>query len=112
MAVGLAAELKESLDIDLELIKGEKGIFDVIVDGQLVFSKHKVDRFPLLGEVTTAIRQEGTLDCFVGIRHCNVGLGFEHLLRVLFLVHLRDPAVADFVGQVLQWNFGGHIFPI
>ena len=59
MAVGLAAELKESLDIDLELIKGEKGIFDVIVDGQLVFSKHKVDRFPSLGEVTTAIRQEG-----------------------------------------------------
>ena len=58
MAVGLAAELKESLDIDLELIKGEKGVFDVVVNDQRVFSKYDVDRFPMLGEVTAAIRQE------------------------------------------------------
>ena len=52
MAVGLAAELKESLNLEVEFIRGENGIFDVRYDTRLIFSKHKRDRFPRLGEVS------------------------------------------------------------
>ena len=58
MAVGLAAELKESLNIELELIRGEKGIFDVKYDGQLIFSKHKHNRFPQFGEISAVLKSE------------------------------------------------------
>ena len=56
MAAGLAAELKESLGIEIELVPGEKGIFDVICDDTLVFSKHSTGRFPQLGEISEALR--------------------------------------------------------
>lgn len=36
---------------ELRLVPGENGIFDVTVDGELVFSKHKAGRFPEPGEV-------------------------------------------------------------
>ena len=58
MAVGLAAELSESLNIELELIKGEKGIFDVIVGDELIFSKYETKRFPYLGELTEILKDE------------------------------------------------------
>ena len=32
--------------MDSELIRGDNGIFDVVVDGELVFSKDRVGRFP------------------------------------------------------------------
>jgi selT/selW/selH-like putative selenoprotein len=38
---------------------GEKGIFDVEVDGNLVFSKHQAGRFPQYQEVPTAITMAG-----------------------------------------------------
>jgi len=38
------------------LIEGRGGVFDVVVDGKLVFSKKNVDRFPEEGEVTSLIR--------------------------------------------------------
>jgi len=34
-----------------------KGIFDVVVDDDLVFSKYKTHRFPERGEVSELIRQ-------------------------------------------------------
>lgn len=34
-----------------ELIKGDDGVFDVVVDGRRVFSKHELGRFPNDGEV-------------------------------------------------------------
>ena len=58
MAAGLAAELKESLGIELELIVGSKGIFDVVANEELIFSKYATKRFPLLGEVTETLKQE------------------------------------------------------
>ena len=45
MAAGLVAELKESLGIEAHLLEGDKGIFDVKVNEELVFSKFKEDRF-------------------------------------------------------------------
>jgi selT/selW/selH-like putative selenoprotein len=38
------------------LIKGSNGVFEVIVDGDLVFSKRSLARFPDDGEVAQAIR--------------------------------------------------------
>jgi len=52
----LAASLKKEFGVDAELIRGTGGIFDVRVDGELVFSKHDVDRFPEDGEVEGRIR--------------------------------------------------------
>jgi selT/selW/selH-like putative selenoprotein len=38
------------------LIKGSGGVFEVTVDGDPVFSKAALGRFPDAGEVATAIR--------------------------------------------------------
>jgi selT/selW/selH-like putative selenoprotein len=51
----LAASLKQRFGVDAELVRGSSGVFDVRVDGKLVFSKHAVDRFPDAGEVEDAI---------------------------------------------------------
>lgn len=37
------------------LVKGDRGVFDVKVDGRLVYSKAKMGRFPMLGEVADEI---------------------------------------------------------
>ena len=42
--------------MDSKLIAGHGGIFDVKVDGELVFSKHELERFPEEGEVAGAIK--------------------------------------------------------
>ena len=47
----MAAELKRKLDVDATLIPGSGGVFDVTIDGKLIFSKKKVGRFPEEGEV-------------------------------------------------------------
>jgi selenoprotein W-related protein len=39
------------LGVEAELVKGKNGIFDVVVDGDLVFSKHKTGRFPQNDEI-------------------------------------------------------------
>jgi len=44
------------MGIDTVLIKGDKGIFDVVADGKLVFSKHVEGRFPNPGEVVRILR--------------------------------------------------------
>ena len=55
-AVSLAAELKDSLDAQVELLSGERGDFEVVIDGELVFSKKSLSRFPEDGEITNLIR--------------------------------------------------------
>ena len=39
-----------------ELIRGDGGIFDVSVDGELVFSKHAAGRYPEPEEILAALR--------------------------------------------------------
>ncbi|MED5463144.1 MAG: Rdx family protein [Myxococcota bacterium] len=58
MAVGLAAEIHESLQLEATLIEGSKGIFDIRANGRLVFSKHVVERFPFLGEVIQLLKED------------------------------------------------------
>ena len=47
----MAAEIKQQTGVDPDLIKGDNGVFDVVVDGRLVYSKHKTGRFPEHPEV-------------------------------------------------------------
>jgi selT/selW/selH-like putative selenoprotein len=53
----LAAEIKQGLGIEPELVKGANGIFDVAADGQLVFSKYRDARFPGAEEIVQALRK-------------------------------------------------------
>jgi selT/selW/selH-like putative selenoprotein len=52
----LAAEIKQALGIEAELVKGANGVFDVAADGALLFSRHRDGRFPEPAEVVTALR--------------------------------------------------------
>ena len=53
----MAAELRALPDIALELIPGAGGIFDVVVDGDKIFSKRSVGRFPYPGEITAELEK-------------------------------------------------------
>ena len=44
----------------MELIEGESGVFEVEVEGRLVFSKRSEGRFPRYQEVPTAIKAAGS----------------------------------------------------
>lgn len=52
----MAAELKDELAVEARLIEGSRGIFDVTVDGKLVYSKARTHKFPERGEVTRLIQ--------------------------------------------------------
>jgi len=48
--------LKENFGVDAELFAEGKGIFDVVVDDELIWSKYKTGRFPEENEVTELIK--------------------------------------------------------
>ena len=50
-ASSLGALLKEKYGAKVNVIASEGGVFEVVVDGELVFSKKKLNRFPVEGEV-------------------------------------------------------------
>ena len=53
----MEAELKASFpEAKIRQIEGKGGIFDVKYDGKLIFSRHKVERFPEEGEITRLIK--------------------------------------------------------
>ena len=52
----MAAELRDGLGVDAELIERGGGIFDVSVDGEVVYSKHETGRFPDPGEVLAIVQ--------------------------------------------------------
>jgi len=51
----LATELKKRLGIESTLIPGGGGVFDVSVDGKVIFSKKSVGRFPEPREILGAL---------------------------------------------------------
>jgi selenoprotein W-related protein len=53
----LAAELKQSLGVEASLIPGAGGIFEVKRDGELVYTKAEVGRFPKPGEVVDILER-------------------------------------------------------
>ena len=45
------------MGIEAELIRGGGGVFDVVADGDLVFSKYEAGRFPNNEEVLDKLRE-------------------------------------------------------
>jgi selT/selW/selH-like putative selenoprotein len=56
-AARVAAELKKDLGIDAELVAGRGGVFDVVADGKVIYSKSNTGRFPKPGEVSGLLKQ-------------------------------------------------------
>jgi selT/selW/selH-like putative selenoprotein len=57
-AVDLARKLLARHDENIEtltIVPGDFGVFDVAVDGKLIFSKDKAGRFPSLEEIEKAL---------------------------------------------------------
>jgi selT/selW/selH-like putative selenoprotein len=52
----VAAEIKRDLGIEAALVRGPTGVFDVAVDGKVIFSRHETGRFPHDGEIVQALR--------------------------------------------------------
>jgi len=50
------------LNLDATLVEGRGGVFDVIVDGDCVFSKRSVHRFPEPAEILDLIRAKRPYD--------------------------------------------------
>jgi len=55
-AASLAAAIKQGLGVEPKLVKGHNGVFDVAVDGQLLFSKNRDGRFPTDTEVVARLQ--------------------------------------------------------
>ena len=54
----MAAELKQAFpDTEVRLVESSGGLFEVTVDGKLVFSKKASRRHAQPGEVLTAVQQ-------------------------------------------------------
>jgi len=53
----LEAELVGQLGVDVELIRGGGGVFDVVANRQLIFSKHEENRFPENSEIFTLLSE-------------------------------------------------------
>ncbi len=52
----MAAAIKQATGIDAKLVKGDGGVFDVRVDGSLVFSKKTEGRYPSAEEILAKLR--------------------------------------------------------
>jgi len=44
-------------NLDVELVQGSGGVYEVIVDGENIFSKKKEGRFPEPGEIIALMRR-------------------------------------------------------
>jgi selT/selW/selH-like putative selenoprotein len=53
----LAVELKETLGLELTLIKGDRGAFEIKVGEDLIYSKLELRRFPEPGEVVRLLQE-------------------------------------------------------
>ena len=52
--------MKDSFGVDAELFAEGNGIFDVVVDGDLVYSKFDTGRFPEDNEVSKLIKEKAS----------------------------------------------------
>ena len=50
--------MKETFGIEAQLIRGDRGVFDVEADGEVIFSKHMGDRFPTNTEIIEKLRSK------------------------------------------------------
>ena len=52
----MAEAIKKKYQVEPELIKSRGGVFEVVADGELIFSKKKEFRFPDSSEILEALR--------------------------------------------------------
>ena len=52
----MAASIKDAGGVDAEVVVGSRGQFDVVADGDIVFSKQAEERFPEPNEIITALQ--------------------------------------------------------
>ncbi|MBQ00198.1 MAG: selenoprotein [Acidobacteria bacterium] len=55
-ATSLAASIRDALGIEAEVVEGARGQFDVVADGDLIFSKQAEHRFPEPDEIIGPLR--------------------------------------------------------
>ncbi|MBA3011419.1 MAG: Rdx family protein [Proteobacteria bacterium] len=53
----MADTIKQELGSFPELIAGSNGVYDIMADGRLVFSKHQENRFPENDEIIRLLKQ-------------------------------------------------------
>ena len=53
----MAAEIEKVVGVSPRLIKGEGGVFEVVVDGRLIYSKKQTGRFPEHEEILSQLRR-------------------------------------------------------
>ena len=51
--------MRDAFGVEANLIPGSGGIFEVTVDGRVVFNKAETDRFPGPGEVVGLLKSVG-----------------------------------------------------
>ena len=57
-ASSLEAELKQNFpNMEISLISSGGGVFEIVLDGKLIFSKKSINRFPEKGEVVRIINK-------------------------------------------------------
>ena len=54
----MAAELKQNFGAESTLVPGGGGVFDVSIDGKIIFSKKSVGRFPEPGEIVGMLQKK------------------------------------------------------
>jgi len=48
--------LEKAFDAEVELLASSGGVFEVVADGKLIFSKKDLKRFPEEGEIANLLR--------------------------------------------------------
>ena len=92
-ASSLEAELKSKFEgVGVELISSGGGVFEVTLDGDLIFSKRSLDRFPEDGEIEKLIRQNTD---WINI--------FYWLVMVFFIKYLR--VTYDYINFIIKWDY-------
>ena len=57
-ASSLETELKQNFpNMEISLISSRGGVFEIVLDGKLIFSKKAINRFPEKGEVLRIINK-------------------------------------------------------
>ena len=54
----MSAEIQSEFDAEIELRRGHGGIFDVELNGRMIFSKHELFRMPEAGEIAELIEEQ------------------------------------------------------
>jgi selT/selW/selH-like putative selenoprotein len=49
--------LKKEFGAESDLVESRGGVFEVELDGKLIFSKKKLERFPFEGEIEAIVRK-------------------------------------------------------